>query len=80
MSVEERQGETHYVATGEPNPRGQLHIPGIKPPAPLKLGASARDDWNRWKEEWEDYSVIQDLPSKPADVQLAVFRVALYRS
>ena len=54
-----------------------MHIPEVKPPPPLKLGAGVRDDWKRGKEDWDNYSIIQDLPSKPADVQLALFRVAL---
>ena len=54
-----------------------VHLSGVKPPAPSALGSKARDDWIRWKEDWRDYSIIQDIPSKAAEIQLAFFRVAL---
>ena len=50
---------------------------GINPPAPLVLGSHAREDWIRWKEDWLDYAVIQDVASKPSNIQLALFHTAL---
>ena len=47
------------------------------PPSPLIVGSKARDDWIRWQEDWVDYSTILDISSKPPNMQLALFRVAL---
>jgi len=51
------------------------HVPGVKPPQPLQLGPGAREDWIRWKEDWKDYSVVQALPDKPDETQVALFRI-----
>lgn len=61
----------------EQQPTGTRHVSGVKPPSALVLGSEARADWIRWKEDWNDYSIIQDIPSKPAEMQLALFRMAL---
>ena len=53
------------------------HVPGVKPPQPLQLGAAVREDWTRWKEDWQDYSVVQHLSEKPDETQVALFRIAL---
>ena len=53
------------------------HVPGVKPPQPLQLGAAVREDWTRGKEGWHDYSVVQHLSEKPDEAQVALFRIAL---
>ena len=53
------------------------HVPGVKPPQPLQLGAAVWEDWTRWKEDWHDYSVVQHLSEKPDETQVALFRIAL---
>ena len=53
------------------------HVPGVKPPQPLQLGSGVREDWVRWKEDWQDYSVVQKLSEKPDEAQVALFRIAL---
>jgi len=52
-------------------------VMGVKPPSPLMTGPQARTDWIQWKEDWEDYALVQDIASKADDVQCALFRIAL---
>jgi len=53
------------------------HVPGVKLPAPLQVDSGVRDDWVRWKEDWTDYSIVQNLAAKPDETQVALFRIAL---
>ena len=52
-------------------------VTGVRPPAPLVTGAHARADWIRWKEDWDDYAVVQSVAIKPDDMQCSLFRIAL---
>ena len=52
-------------------------VPGVKPPQPLQLGSKAEEDWVRRNEEWNDYSVLQNLNEKEQKTQVALLRIAL---
>ena len=52
-------------------------VTGVRPPAPLQTGAHARADWTRWKEDWDDYAIVQDVTNKPDNMQCSLFRIAL---
>lgn len=54
-----------------------VKVTGVRLPAPLLTGPQARNDWIRWKEDWQDYAIVQDLHSKPDAVQCSLFRMAL---
>lgn len=58
-------------------PTTHVHVPGVKPPSPLKCGANARADWVRFLEDWQDYSIVQDIANKPDNVQISLFRISL---
>lgn len=57
-----------------PAPRS---VAGVKPPAPLVVGPKARDDYIRFRDDWNDYAIIQSVATKTDDVQVALFRTAL---
>ena len=52
-------------------------VTGVRPPAPLQTGAHACADWTRWKEDWDDYAIVQDVTNKPDNMQCSLFRIAL---
>ena len=52
-------------------------VTGVRPLAPLQMGAQARADWTRWKEDWDDYAIVQDVTNKPDNMQCSLFRIAL---
>ena len=52
-------------------------VTGVRPPAPLQTGAQARADWTGWKEDWDDYAIVQDVTNKPDSMQCSLFRIAL---
>ncbi len=61
----------------DPAPQQPRPIAGVKLPTPLLVGPKARDDFSRFKEDWDDYVIIQGVTSKPDDVQVALFHTAL---
>ncbi len=65
------------VARNDGGGVGAARVSGVRPPAPLETGAQSRNDWIRWKEDWDDYAVVQDIASKPDVMQCSLFRIAL---
>lgn len=59
-----------YGGTSRPSYRGEA-------PSPLLVGANARKDWIRWKEDWTDYATVQDLASKSDAIQTSLFRISV---
>ena len=52
-------------------------IPGIKPPAPLVVDKTIREEWRRWKRQWDDYCIIQSVRNRPTDFQASLFRMSI---
>ena len=50
-------------------------VPGVKPPAHLQVGPEIKTDWIRWKEDWGDYVLVQEVGAKPNATQVALFRI-----
>ena len=46
-------------------------------PDPLVTGPQVCNDWIRRREDWEDYAIVQEVDTKPHQVQCALFRMAL---
>ena len=47
--------------------------PDFLPPAPLKLGADIAADWNRFKNEWDNYDIVMDLTEAAEKKRAATF-------
>ena len=61
-----------------PNTDGTVvKVTGVRLPDPLVTGPQVRNDWIRWKEDWEDYAVVQELDTKPHQVHCSLLRMAL---
>ena len=56
---------------------GMTRITRVRPPAPLMTGAKSHVDWVRWKEDWDDYPVVQDIARRPDNYQCSLFHIAL---
>ena len=51
---------------------------GIKPPSPLDVdNKTIRDTWRRWKQQWKDYCIVQDIAEHPLEFQVSLFRIAI---
>ena len=48
-----------------PNADGTVvKVTGVRLPDPLVTGPQVRNAWVRWREDWEDYAVVQELEHK----------------
>ena len=52
-------------------------IPGIKPPGVLHMDKAQRVPWLQWKQQWQDYCILQSIIERPNEFQAALFRTAV---
>jgi len=53
-------------------------LSGIKPPSALEIDTkTVRDAWRRWKQQWNDYCIVQAIAERPSEFQVSLFRIAI---
>ena len=46
-------------------------------PEPMNVGGNVQENWNYFKEQWENYLVATGLKEKTGEVQIATFLVVI---
>ena len=52
-------------------------VSGIKPPPHLAMDSKIREEWRRWRRQWDDYCIVQGVQSRPLAFQASLFRISI---
>ena len=52
-------------------------VSGIKPPPHLAMDSKIREEWRRWRRQWDDYCIVQGVQSRPPAFQASLFRISI---
>lgn len=55
------------------NEENLMPVAGIRPPQPLCTDSNVSENWRAFKQKWQNYAVITNLPKQTKQYQVALF-------